>query len=93
MAALPAALTCRRVLSSRIRRATAASAATWSLPAPGGNQQEEDEIHGLAVDRLEVDWSCEADEQAEQMLHAVHASVRQGEAPPEPGGAQPLARG
>ncbi len=76
---------------SRRTRATWASAFRWSAPAPLGRQQQERDVHRLTVQGLEIDRPVEPREQAEQAVETRQLAVRDGDALPDPGRAQPLA--
>lgn len=47
-------------------------------------QQDEDEIDGLPIDKLEVDWRGEARKQAVNAIERGHLAVRDGDSRPIP---------
>src|SRR5215207_9456790 len=54
-------------------------------------KEEEDQVHGLAVDGFEVDRSFEARKEAEDPGDPGELAVRDGDAVADPGGAEPFA--
>src|SRR5690606_16380772 len=56
------------------------------------HQQEEQQVDGLAVDGVEVDWTFQFHQRADGAAALAHAAVRDGDAAPEPSAAQLFAR-
>ena len=80
----------RRCAGSRRVRDTSASALRCSTPAAGGREQAEDEVHRLAVHRVEVERPVQPQEQPPHPVQALRAA--HGAAPrpwPTPVGPRP----